>query len=658
MTLRITFSICVYLFIWMAGVLQYDLQAQTFEPYDWNPERSLTSLSVSDAALNLFYLEKNQHYQLVYENNETQLVSYITTHHIIRVNNDDALSEHNKIYIPMTGMIELAALKARAITKTGKVINLDQSNLKEIENEDASYKIFAVEGAEVGGEIEYFYTRKTNSSNFITNVIQSSYPIKSYQFSLSCPENLRYKFKVYNGSDEMTQTDTSKVFNKYVFNAKDIKPMYEEGFSAFENEKLRVELKLDFDTKKGNHRQWTWADAGKLVYDRMINLSKAEQKAFSKFVGGLSLSSDPMTALRQFEHMAKEQFFYQKDVAPAAEQLDQLLKNKYSSSRGLTKLYVTLLEKLNIEYELVLACDRMTRRFDGTFDSWNYLDEYLIYLPNTKLFMSPKDLPFRLGTIPAIYLGSEALFIRVEKIQNFDYPIGYINTIPEPGYKSNMDVMDITASFDIDAGVNEVHAIRSFTGYNASYYKASLNFLEGERRQELLDEVIKYLATDAKIDKLSISKMNADYDIWDLPLEFTSDFTTETYMELAGDVILFKMGELIGPQSELYQENERLTSVVNASNRGYDRILKINIPEGYEIKNIQDLIIKEEVKEGDKSIYLFDSNYTVNDGAVDVVITEYYDQIDYPKAKFEAFRKVVNAAADFNKIVLVFEPVN
>jgi hypothetical protein len=38
-----------------------------------------------------------------------------------------------------------------------------------------------------------------------------------------------------------------------------------------------------------------------------------------------------------------------------------------------------------------------------------------------------------------------------------------------------------------------------------------------------------------------------------------------------------------------------------------------------------------------------------------VKVHEDYKSIYYPKVKFQDFRKVVNAAADFNKIIVVFE---
>jgi LAS superfamily LD-carboxypeptidase LdcB len=40
---------------------------------------------------------------------------------------------------------------------------------------------------------------------------------------------------------------------------------------------------------------------------------------------------------------------------------------------------------------------------------------------------------------------------------------------------------------------------------------------------------------------------------------------------------------------------------------------------------------------------------------VTITVNEYYNKIRLSKDHYEAFKNVINAAADFNKVVLVFE---
>jgi hypothetical protein len=304
----------------------------------------------------------------------------------------------------------------------------------------------------------------------------------------------------------------------------------------------------------------------------------------------------------------------------------------------------------------VLSSDRMDKAFDAKFDTWNYLDDFLIYVNETNQFLSPQDIAFRMGTIPQEYIGNDALFIRTEQVQNFQYPVARIGFIPEPSYEENFDNLDLEVTFSKDLESNNVHLKRAYKGYSASYYKAAAPVLDDVAKKEMLEDAVKYLAADAKIEYAKIAEANGTYDTWHKPFTIESQFTTLSYIESAGDIVLFKVGELIGAQSELYQDKERKTPIVNDFNRGYQRTIKVTIPEGYKIQNPDDIIIKEQVEEAGKLIYNFTSTYTLSGRELSIEIVEYYDQLYYPVSKFEPFRKVINAAADWNKIVLVLKP--
>ncbi|MBA4055195.1 MAG: hypothetical protein C0490_10820, partial [Marivirga sp.] len=97
------------------------------------------------------------------------------------------------------------------------------------------------------------------------------------------------------------------------------------------------------------------------------------------------------------------------------------------------------------------------------------------------------------------------------------------------------------------------------------------------------------------------------------------------------------------------------TTVENEFNRRYDRIIRIFIPAGYQIKNLDDLKINIAYKDRDLIPFIFKSDYSVKDGVLEISIEEFYKEIYAPLSRYEDFRKVVNAAADFNKITLVLE---
>ena len=120
---------------------------------------------------------------------------------------------------------------------------------------------------------------------------------------------------------------------------------------------------------------------------------------------------------------------------------------------------------------------------------------------------------------------------------------------------------------------------------------------------------------------------------------------------------MLQLGEVIGPQTQLYQEKERLFDVENEFNRLYDRNIKIKIPPGYRIKNLEDINMYVAHEKDGETVFLFRSEYRLEGEVVNVQIDEYYKIIDCELEYFEEFRKVINAAADFNKITLVLEKI-
>ena len=78
-------------------------------------------------------------------------------------------------------------------------------------------------------------------------------------------------------------------------------------------------------------------------------------------------------------------------------------------------------------------------------------------------------------------------------------------------------------------------------------------------------------------------------------------------------------------------------------------------PKGYKVKNADDIKFNIAYRDQDLIPFLFKSDYIIKDNVLEITIDEYYKEIYAPLSRYEDFRKVVNAAADFNKITLVLE---
>ena len=60
-------------------------------------------------------------------------------------------------------------------------------------------------------------------------------------------------------------------------------------------------------------------------------------------------------------------------------------------------------------------------------------------------------------------------------------------------------------------------------------------------------------------------------------------------------------------------------------------------------------------KEGGKNLMEFTSKFSLKGNKLTITCDEFYNIIRLPVEKYEAFRTVINAAADFNKITLIFK---
>src|SRR5262249_23325312 len=150
-----------------------------------------------------------------------------------------------------------------------KAVYFDKSNLKELKEEESgnAYRIFAIEGIEMGSEVEYYFTRKMRASVFDRVFMQFDVPVKSASFLLTCPHHLKFDFKSYQGFPNVKQEETPEGEpNLYAASVTDIAAMKEEPFSNFDGNRKRIEFKLAYNTGRSQARMYTWDEAAKTFY--------------------------------------------------------------------------------------------------------------------------------------------------------------------------------------------------------------------------------------------------------------------------------------------------------------------------------------------------------------------------------------------------------
>ncbi len=621
--------------------------------YSWEANRSRMSLSAEEETMPELVLLSHVRYEYTFENNE--FLMYATHHRIIYVNSNEAVGRNNRIYISMNNTMELKSLKARSINKSGKVVMFDQSNLKEIKEEETgnAYRIFAMEGVEIGSEIEYFYVRKMVADVFNGEFIQFGVPSKNLSLRLSSPKHLQFDFRSYNGLPDMVKlSDTTQ--NLYEMKVDAVPPLKEEQFAYPKANRKRVEFKLAYNRARSNGRLNTWDDAARRFNEILTALSKDDVKALEKFIKSAKISPGLPTQekIKKLEDLVKltikidEQ---RRDEALGS--VESIIKYKVASKEGITRLLVNAYGQLGVSVQPVLTCSRERAHFDPDFDTWSFLDEYFLFFPETKGFLAPY-FPTRYPLLPAEYMAQYGLFVKPITAGGINSAVGQVKLIPAASYLANQDNLDMEVHFDNALEHNIVNQVRRFTGYSAYFLAPFYDVASDQQRKEMLEGLIKETASDQQMLKHSAARATRDGLDW---FDATTEFKTAAFLEKAGPRILFKVGLLIGPQVEMYSDDKRTLAVENTNNRNYDRKIRIHIPAGYTVKNADQLKFDIKYNQTGDNPFLFKSDYTLAGDVLEIVISEFYKEINCPVERYEDFRKVINASADFNKVTLVLE---
>jgi len=595
---------------------------------------------------------------------EDGLVEYFLEHRVLWLNSDEKIESFNKVYLPYTSNSELKVNKARVIKKGGEVIDLDESKILTAQDEETgqNYKFFAFEGIEKGSFIEYYYVVKRYpryKGNKIT--FQSDYEKRHVEFDLYAPNNLIFDFKSYNNTPEIERDTLSKNKLHWQLKLDHLEALNNEELSAFNASKKAVIFKLDRNTADNSKDISSYGKVAQNIYSYYYGdkFNGKTQNLIKKFIkeatNGKDLEQEAL--IRKLEFFIKSNVYITEDGSENFSDLDEVLDKKVANETGILKLYASLFKSLNIKHELVITSDRQDLKFDENFEANNFLTDFLIYFNKTKKYLSPTELSSRYGFPPAYFTDNYGLFIKEVKVGDFVSGLGKIKYIKPIKAEETVDKMIIDVVFEKDDISNcKVKLNRSMGGYYAMYFQPYIHLIKDDDRIELIEGFAKNINKDINITNKKV--INDDPELFGVkPIQFIIDFNTEALIEKAGKKYLFKAGELIGEQMQLYQEKERVLPVENEFTRSYYRTINIKIPEGYKVANLDDINIKNTFIKVDEELLIFNSYYEIKDNLLVITADEHYRENIIETEDYEAYRTVINSAADFNKLVLVFEPI-
>lgn len=588
-----------------------------------------------------------------------ELWMYFRYHRIVKINDDKGIEMYNKIYLPMSQGSLITDVKARTILPDGKVINVPSDKVKEIEEDGRMYKLFAMEGIEKGAEVEYAYTTKRQPTYFGMEVYQTgSSPYEKLSFSLTVPEHLKFDAKGFNGF-VISKDSIISGQRVLVGFAEKVAEIEEEKYAFRDPYLQRVEFKLSYNLATSeNVRVNTWKDFAKRAYEVFTTFSPKDEKPLNNYMAQMkkpAADSEEGLIMAIEDHIKTTINIDEDLVGEDIGSLERIIKSRSADNSGIIRLFAAAFEKAAINYQLVFTGPRNQFPLDEELENWNRMDEIVFYFPAFKKYLSPSSIDLRYPYIPHRWAGTKGLFLKGTTIGSFKTAIGSFGEIQMEPYEQHAINMEAVVSFNPSMDTLLLHSRQIMKGYGATQLRPIYTFVPKEKHEEINREIIKNAAKGAEIENIKVENALLTDLSGNKPLIISADLKTTEMVDQAGEKLLVKIGEVIGPQVEMYQEKPRKLPVELEYPHVLDRKITFVVPAGYAVKNLDDLNINVQFKDGNDVVLGFISSYTQEANKVHVHIEEIYRNIRYPLSRFPEYLKVVNAAADFNKVVLVLE---
>lgn len=572
------------------------------------------------------------------------------------LNTDAGITQSNKVYVSGGNSEDLVIQKARVINPNGKIIYLNKEDVKEFKDEEGNteYFYFALEGLEVGSIVEYIqlYTEIpvfSGSSLYLQNSLDK----KRVEFDIILPSHLEFEIVELNGMPEFAIDTMLDSLKRYFLDVDNVVGVEEEAESPYNASLQKCYYKLHKNLVSGKSNFYNYTDVSKIVYDNFYGeVSKSALKQLKSIVKEAeNETSDLESKLRKLEYLIFSDYAMVDYNYDEYMNLDFIFKNKLTSEAGMTHLYIQLLKLMEVSHELVLTSDRMESNFDQGFEGYNLLNDYLVYINDLDMYFSP-DLFSRLGFPNSNLTGAKGLFIKERKLEDIYVAISKVKPIKIVPSENSVDVINTRVTFDETLLEPTIYLERKASGYKAMFPQFVISFMDDENVKNAKENFMKYLDENCTLSDLEFENDNSEV-AGKQPFIGRATVTDGNFLEKAGDKVLFKAGKLIGPQVEMYNKKERKLPVSCAFARRYQRQIIIEIPNGYQIKNPQDATMN--VVAMDQNAAGFKSEYKIENNKMTIDILEYYNVIDFSVEDYKSYERVINAAADFNKLVLVLE---
>ena len=620
-------------------VSYFNTYSQSYLNIDWDSDKTISFPSDND-----LYGIFNNHYVEYFKSKFTEEVYVYETRHtktkINRINNP----LDNEIIISKINVSEIVDVRAKIINQD-TIISYSFDEMKKMinsDNSDENYNNYKLPNLDEGDIVEIMYTVKKDFNFNGNKIIEESYPILLSKFIL-IENNFKSNIKIYNSNNSFV--------SDIIFDGKKSKQIIFNNLNATANEQYSTpianKIKISYqcyENRDDVSQIEYWGNlvqnVSELFFPKAVN-EKAKEILREIKHGYVKIPWNELKIANAIDEYIKNNFVISDEDDPKLNDIEYILNNKISNDFSIIQVYSSLFKEANIEYEVAISCNRYFLKFDPELFDPNQLREFLIFLPNQEKYISPNRVEYRVSEAPEDLLGNYGIFID----KDLDYYFSEITLFDQ-------DFSQIKKNIEVNISRNlnkiKINESRLFSGYWAITNRNYIYLSENEKTDFLVDFFTVNGLDNKKVSNYNIKNFDISHNTYNTPLEITSTISTSDLIEEKEGLTYLKIGKVIGLQSNLFDEKERINPIEINFPNSYDYNIKVNIPRGYKIVDFSELNkSKEYISVDGNSTAKFLSKATVNGNVLNINIKEYYKELRYSKKRYQEFREVINAAAKF-----------
>ena len=614
--------------------------SQYYMDYNWENDVNTIDVAVNNTNESSVGFFEKTIVEFISGKFSNTVIKYETHHYQIKILNDKGVSKHSNIVIPMNEVINLIDIKVRILDENGEVIEFDNNTISKLDDFESSvnFRTFNLDGIKPNSTIEVLYTLEKQYNIHGNKILQKSYSINKSEFLLF-PGPTEATIKAYGVSSKIEDTIINTLPVKTI-RVVDIPAIIDEEYATAIANRQRLSFQCPLPEDNMNQEDY-WENIVSNISPIMFpkNIHPKILELSSKLIQ--RNENNEYNIANKIDDYIKNNFTILENENASLNNINYILENKTSNDFSIIQVYTQLLTASGINYEIVITSNRYYNRFDSEFFDPNMLREFLIYFPKEKKYIAPNRLEYRIGEAPFNLLGNYGIYF--DKFLDF-----YFSEIIQNDQSYSKIKRDINVGFERKFKKVIINEYQEYTGHWAINNRSMLKFSDEKESVAFKDYLTASGIKNKKIINYEIINEELFQKNYNTPFIVNSKISTETLTKRIKNGYEVKIGNVIGMQSQLYGEIDRVHPIEITYPNQYDYRIIIKIPKGYIIEGLEGLIYnKNYISLMGNKICKFESNYEINDKEIIISIQEFYKNLRYQKNRYDEFRNVINAASDF-----------